>query len=346
MISGGKVPARNRFSTSSNSSCEMLRGAGELEAQPEEVVVHQEGEEDVGADVEGVVGFEDLREIGLPRLGDEDPPGEEHARRLAADPARADQPVPDGEEVVEGEVGIGQPVELRMGADHHPGELLLERGDLGRLLVEIEPRLVVLHQPPIDAVPGGERLLPCSGFLLADAERSGGVPAPEDRRPDGIGHHMGQEHLRRVAVPHLERVDVHVPVDLIDVDQELRRVADAGDGAVPVLAAGQGEVGHRVELEEERAGHLEEVREELVGGPLDDERREVVEDVEDLLALLFDDPVHLAAEGVEARPGDRPRSSRGRRAAAGSADGGRSGGRRSAARRGAPARRRAGRSGR
>ena len=130
---------------------------------------------------------------------------------------------------------------------------------------------------------------------------------------------MGKEHLRGVAVPDLERVEVHLPLDLVDIQQELRRVPDAGDGAVAVPAAGEGEVGDRVELEEERAGHLEEVREEFVGRPLDDERREVVEDVEDLPSLRFDDLVEAAAEGVEPGMGIDLRSFRALRSRAGSA---------------------------
>ena len=96
---------------------------------------------------------------------------------------------------------------------------------------------------------------------------------------------MGNEHLGGVAVPNLERVEIQVPVDLVDIQQDLRGVPDPGDGAVAVPAAGECKVGDRVEFEEERTGHLEEVRQEFVGGPLDDERREIVEDVEDLPSL-------------------------------------------------------------
>ena len=118
-----------------------------------------------------------------------------------------------------------------------------------------------------------------------------------------------------------------LPLDLVDVQQELRRVADPGDGAVAVPAAGEGEVGDRVEFEQKRTGHLEEVRQEFVGRPLDDERREAVEDVEDLPSLRLDDLVEGAAEGVEAGMGIDLDRFEPVDAAAGSADGGRSGSR-------------------
>ena len=89
-------------------------GAGELEAQAEEVVVHEEGEENIRADVEGVVGLENLREVDLARFREQYPPGDEHPRRLPADPPRTDETVPDGEEIVEREIGVHQAVELGM----------------------------------------------------------------------------------------------------------------------------------------------------------------------------------------------------------------------------------------
>ncbi len=59
---------------------------------------------------------------------------------------------------------------------------------------------------------------------------------------------------------------------MVDIDQQLGRVADPRDHAVRVLAACQSEEGHGIQFEEERTGDLEEVGEQFVGGPLDDER--------------------------------------------------------------------------
>jgi hypothetical protein len=86
-----------------------------------------------------------------------------------------------------------------------------------------------------------------------------------------------------------------------DIQQQLRRVPDACHRARRVLPARQREVGHRVQLEQERAGDLEEIRQQLVRGPLHHQRREIVEDVEHLEPLLGDDPVDLAAERIEPR---------------------------------------------
>ena len=182
---------------------------------------------------------------------------------------------------------VGQPVELRVVADHHPRELLLERRDLGRLSRRrpdplsrycISRRYTLSHGA-IDV-----RLSPGAGACAPTPKTAAASPLWKTGDQLGARHDVGQEHLRRVAVPDLERVDVHA------APRRGRRRSAAGScrGSARrrcgVLAAGQREVGHRVQLEQERAGDLEEVGQQLVGGPLDDERGEVVEDVEDLPA--------------------------------------------------------------
>src|SRR3972149_1026870 len=114
---------------------------------------------------------------------------------------------------------------------------------------------------------------------------------------------MGYEHLRRETVEHFQRLDVGVPADVVDVDQYLGGIADAGNRAVPVLPAPEGEIGQGADLKKVRAGHLEESSQQLIGGPLVDEVGKVIEDIADLAAAFLDHPVHLGGEIVESGGG-------------------------------------------
>jgi hypothetical protein len=62
-------------------------------AHPPHAVAHEEGVEDLGADVEGIVRFELVVQLG--RLPAQDAARHQHAERLAADAAGADHPVAD-----------------------------------------------------------------------------------------------------------------------------------------------------------------------------------------------------------------------------------------------------------
>jgi hypothetical protein len=70
-----------------------------------------------------------------------------------------------------------------------------------------------------------------------------------------------------------------------------------------VLAAGKSKISHCIQLEKIRAGHLEKVGQQLVGGPLDYEGGEVIEYVEHLSPSLLNDVMYLAAEGIESLAG-------------------------------------------
>src|SRR5665811_2395649 len=62
----------------------------------------------------------------------------------------------------------------------------------------------------------------------------------------------------RVALPHLERMDVGVAGHPIEVEEQLGRLTDGRDGRVGVSAAHDGEVGDGVQLVQERTRHLED----------------------------------------------------------------------------------------
>ena len=77
-----------------------------LFAQPPDIVLHQEGDEHLGAHEERVVRLQAAGQLGVVRA--DDGAGDEHAEGFAADGADADHAVAEGQEVVEGEVAFDQ----------------------------------------------------------------------------------------------------------------------------------------------------------------------------------------------------------------------------------------------
>jgi len=104
---------------------------------------------------------------------------------------------------------------------------------------------------------------------------------------------MRQEHRRRIAVPNLQEMDIAVAMVIINIDQELGRVADAGHGPERMTAPQNTEVGDRVELVKIGAGDLEEIPDHQVIGPGREEIREAVEHIENPLPLFLCNAVDL-----------------------------------------------------
>ena len=114
---------------------------------------------------------------------------------------------------------------------------------------------------------------------------------------------MREEHGGGVTAPDLEGVDEEAALVRRDVDEELRGVVDLGDCGKRVVALDDGEVRHRVEREEIRAGEAEEVSHGEVGGPRNLQVGQAVEHVERLGPLARDHVVNLHGEGLEAFSG-------------------------------------------
>ena len=111
---------------------------------------------------------------------------------------------------------------------------------------------------------------------------------------------MGQEHRRRAAVPDLQRVDEQLVGCPVHVGEQLRRVAYLGHGSERVPAAQDGEVSHRVQREQVRTGHTEEVPHHQVRRPCDLELAQAVEHIEGIPAFLGDHAPDRHREGLEA----------------------------------------------
>ena len=125
--------------------------------------------------------------------------------------------------------------------------------------------------------------------------------------PDGLNLPRGrtvqvrQEHGVGIPVPYLLREDIHKIVFRvgIQVQEQLGGVEDSIDGVKGMPPPDDGEKGHCVQDEQERAGNPEEVAHHQVGGPGGLQFRKAVEHVESVFSFLFNDPMNLARESLE-----------------------------------------------
>jgi hypothetical protein len=100
-------------------------------------------------------------------------------------------------------------------------------------------------------------IVPADADAVVDQLEFAGAPAV------AVGH----EHGVRIAPPDLQRVQVDPLLVGAHVQQELGRLADAGDGVEGMPPPQHGEIGHRVQLEQVRAGDAEEVAHHQIGVP-------------------------------------------------------------------------------
>ena len=232
-----------------------------------------------------------LRDLPLRNL-----PRQQHAAGLAADGPAADHPLPQRKVILRAEVLLHQRLEpavlghgaaddllLGIPGEHALGELQLGEGEEAVVAVEILilPRLGKSLLNLVEATHPN---------AVGDCGKLPGIPP----------HAVREEHLLRVAVPHLHRVQVQLLFIGIDVQQQLCGVPDSGDGVEGMPATNQREVGHGVQLKQVRAGHAEEIAHHEVGVPHGLQLGQAVEHIERVPALPGDLLVNGHREGLEA----------------------------------------------
>ncbi|OQC23254.1 MAG: hypothetical protein BWX68_02881 [Verrucomicrobia bacterium ADurb.Bin063] len=272
-----------------------------LFAQPPDIVLHQEGDEHLGAHEERVVRLQAAGQLGVVRA--DDGAGDEHAEGFAADGADADHAVAEGQEVVEGEVAFDQAGDA--GAMHAQGA-----AELAQQVVRAPGRGAA------GAGVGGGGL----GLAEQDPPVAGAAVALE-ARPLGAGEDGGEDGAfpdreEAVGAADVERVH-HVAGAVLDFDGadveaafEAEHVELVAGGAVDGLervggmaVAVEGEVGHRPERGQARANQVEEVAEALVRQPVFGQVRQAVEDIARAGGGGFDHGVGFAHQGFEAAGG-------------------------------------------
>ena len=225
-----------------------------------------------------------------------DLPGQKHAAGLAADGTAADHAAAQTEIVVRGEVlpdQSGQPLVPGHGAADDLGlrvrvELpvgVIEQGRAEKAVIAV----VVLILSPGVFLVDGLVVAAHAHAVLHGGELPGVPPVP-----------VGEEHLVGIAVPHLQRVEIHIFLVGVHVQQQLGGVPDAGHGVKGVAAPDQGEIGHGVQLEEVGAGDPEEVAHHQIGIPHRLELGQAVKHIEGVSALAGDLMVDGHGKGLEA----------------------------------------------
>ena len=273
-------------------------------AHPPQAVVHEEGVEHLGADIERVVRFQarEQRRRVAPHHGAR----KQHAGRLAADGANADHARAHGEQVVERQVARDQALQAGLLGEQQAGKA----GEPLRLGCGVgRPRVAQRRH----RARGVEELLPVAADVLVLQPRPA-RPGEDLGHRAAVGHRaeavarlprVDQVHDRSRAVLHLDRPDVQALAAAEDVEQVLRGVGDHVHAGTRVAITQHAEVGHRVEVEEPRAGEAEEVAEHAVGLPRVRQVRQAVEDVQRLGPGRLDHRMHLVDKGVEAVFGPR-----------------------------------------
>ncbi len=151
-----------------------------------------------------------------------------------------------------------------------------------------------LQEQPVPKIHGG---------------RDGAREAPPVVQAVRLGHqalmpeHMGQKHGRRVAVPHLHRLEHRAFGSPQEVEKQLGRFPDAGDGFGCVYTADEAEIRDGVQLEQIGTGHREKIPHHEIGRPGFLQLRQGIEHIKGLQPGLRDHPMHLRGERLE--PGRR-----------------------------------------
>ena len=252
------------------------------DAQPPVAVGDNVGVEHVRADVEGIVGLAVLAEFGDLRLGDLS--RQQHAAGLAADGPAADHPVPQRKIVLRFEVAAHQLPEVSVlghgAVDNLRLHVRRECPGPERRLRHVEEAVVAVDVLVLALFPDLlDRLVVAADAhaIVNELKLPGASPVP-----------VGHEHGLRIAFPHLQWMQVDPLLVGVYVQQELRRLPDAGDSVEGVPPPQDREIGHRVQLEQIGTGHPEEVAHHQIRVPDRLQFREAVEHVKGVAALARD----------------------------------------------------------
>ena len=241
-----------------------------------------------------------LREFRDLRLGDFS--GQQHAAGFSADGAAADHPAAERKIVLRQEILSHQVLQT----------LILGHGAADDMLLgfrrEVSPIVFQLRQIE-EAVIAVEILVLASGGgfmegLVVPAHAHAVRHRSKLSRTFPVA--MGQEHLVGVSVPHLQWMEVDILFIGIHIQQQLGSVPNAGHRVKGVPPPKQGEIGHRVQLEQVWAGHPEEVAHHHIRIPNALQLGKAVEYVKSVPALAGDLLVDGHGEGLESRVRIKP----------------------------------------
>ena len=277
-----------------------------LHPQIPETVVYDIGIKDIRPDIKRVVRFDPVIDIRPQVLGEL--ARQQHAGRLAADHAGPHHAVMDLEIV------HGRKVFL----DQLPQPLIPRQHDIAHaaaLLRHIQPVLIFDPGPLEKALPAVHILVGRSPRQISLAVEMTHLHAfPAGRKSPGTQViEMGLQHGLRLPPPDLDRADIHGQDPLFvaavdgwsfflceNIQKELGGIPDLLQGVKGVPAPEHRKISDRIQNEKEGTGQMEKIPHEQVCRPGRLQLRQTVEDIEGIIAFLFDDVVDLHGEGLKA----------------------------------------------
>ena len=209
-----------------------------------------------------------------------DLPGQQHAAGFASDHAGSDHVAVNLKIVFGCKVLPDQSPHLLIAAHHN---FTHTRAGLR----DIHPALMHLLRKAKEPVPGirvffGAGSLESVHHLIEPAHLN-----TVQQRPDGAGHRvilMRQKHCLQVPPPDLFRADVNRPPVRIDIQKQLCRVLDFGNGLCRMSAPDQRKEGDRIQLKQKRTGDAEEIAHHQIRRPGSLQFRQAVKNVESVPA--------------------------------------------------------------
>ena len=244
--------------------------------------------------------------VQLGRFFAQDAARHQHAERLAADAPGADHPVSDRDEIVECQVVAGHSGQRRIGRKKQLAQavepVLFERciGFSFGARLERQARCAEVASPVADDAVVVEPAPVRSGEYFRNGAAVG-------YRAEVVAFLPGVDQVHRRGRPmlDLDRPDIELVAAAEGVEQELRRFGNHLDCRLDVRISPDREIGHRVQIEQARAGEAKEVRHHPVRLPGFSEVREAVENVHRFRPGRLDDRMHLVDERIKAIAGVR-----------------------------------------
>lgn len=266
-------------------------------ADPPQVVVDEKGVEHLGADVEGIMGFEPRVELG--RVAAQHGARQQHAERLAADGTAADHARPHRKQVVEPQVFVDQARHRRIAREHQaaqPREPFLF-GGVGKTGASCRRHCFRGGELSCPVTDEGAVLQPRPLRIGKDFRYGAAVAyrAETVTRLPGVD----QIHRGRRTMLDLDRPQVELFAAAEDVDEKLRGIGDHPDGRRGMAVAEHAEIGDGIQIKQARTGQTEEIAQHAVRLPGVGQIRQAVEHVERLAPCRLDDRVDLIHESVE-----------------------------------------------
>ncbi|OPY84406.1 MAG: hypothetical protein A4E72_02264 [Syntrophus sp. PtaU1.Bin208] len=231
------------------------------------------------------------------RLLEQDVSRNHHARSLAADITRPDQPGLDVVKVFQRKVLSGKFLDPFLPSNHDLAEMIEEFPLLFFVDLFLQ-QLPDMDKKPIPVI----EISRCTfqPFPRKIADKLPRIDTAAYRCETGSTLQVREKHGRKMASHDLQGMDVNPVFHIIDIQEDLGRFPYSGDGSKRMVVAQQGEVGDSVELVEVGAGDPEEIADHQICSPGGQKIRKGVKNIKDPFTFAGRDVVNIRRKRFEA----------------------------------------------